>query len=389
MFKEALKSIVDSVILAEALFVRPRKKPADEKRKVLILRKDGLGDCIVFYPTLKAYRRYYKDADITLVFPKYFESLAPIVGKDLADRVIWFDHKAFSSDLLYRRGFLLDLYRQGYDVALYPVFSRESIGDKMMRMTRAKERIGFDGDPSVQGETAKLKGDRSYTRLISPPPAIRLEIERDRYFAEKVTGTRCDIGFPAFDIKKLPSSKAADLIDRCGLTGKKFAVIFPGAGAPYRIWPEERWAKAIDHISAKGIAPLICGSGKDTGLAQKISSIAASKAFDITGKTDLADLAHILARASFYFGSDTGILHLAVAVKTPTAAIVGSGGLYRFFPYGDPKTNRAIYDRSQSYDTGIWTDAKKLKPGEIHPSIKAITVKQALGELDSLIEAIG
>ena len=389
MFKETLKSIVDSIILTEAFFIRPEKKPGDEKKKVLILRKDGLGDCIVFYPTLKAYREYYKGADITLVFPKYFESLAPIVGKDLVNKVIWFDHKAFSGDFWYRRKFLLDLSRKGYDVAIYPVFSRESIGDKMIWMTCAKERIGFDGDPSVQGKEAKAKGNATYTRLIDPPPQMRLEIERDRYFAEQVTGMRCDIEFPTFDTKKLPCAKADSILSGCGVAGKRFAVIFPGAGAPYRIWPAERWAKAIDHISAKGIAPLICGSDKDARLAQKISSLATSKAFDITGKTDLADLAHILTKASFYFGSDTGILHLAVAVKTPAAAIVGSGGLWRFFPYGDPETNLAIYDKSRPYGSGVWTDAKELKPGQIHPSIAAIAVKEAECAIDRLIGVIG
>ena len=107
---------------------------------------------------------------------------------------------------------------------------------------------------------------------------------------------------------------------------------------------------------------------------------------DLSGKTDLPTLSHILDQALFYFGSDTGILHLAVAIDTPAIAIVGAGGLFRFFPYGDPEKNKALYDKTHSYVTGKWTDAHKLKRPEIHPSISDITTQDAEEAIDSMIK---
>ena len=69
-------------------------------------------------------------------------------------------------------------------------------------------------------------------------------------------------------------------------------------------------------------------------------------------------------------------------------AIVGSGGLWRFFPYGDPKKNKAVYDKTGKYVTGRWIDADTLKPGEIHPSIENISVEDAKKEVDSVIDYI-
>src|ERR1035437_9375435 len=106
--RNKIRLLIDGIIYAESFFHR-RKAPefinGRQKKRVLIMRKDGLGDCIVFYPTLRAYREYYADAEITLIFPSYFESLSPLLGKDLVDRVIWFSHKKFGSNFFYRRKF--------------------------------------------------------------------------------------------------------------------------------------------------------------------------------------------------------------------------------------------------------------------------------------------
>jgi ADP-heptose:LPS heptosyltransferase len=389
--RNCVRLTIDGVIYAESfLHSKPSEKKGDNNiKKVLIMRKDGLGDCIIFYPTLRAYREYYADAEITLIFPTYFESLAPLLGKDLVDHVIWFDQKRFGSNFFYRRRFLLNLKWGGYDIFIYPVFSRETIGYFMMKMASASESIGFEGDISKHGKKSEKRGTLSYTRLINPPEAMKREIDRDAYFAEKVTGQKVTISFPTIDVKKLPHEKAEVLLAEYNLTNKKYAVVFPGAGASYRIWPVKKFAEIIDYITDKGITAVVCGSNKETSLVKQIISLTKQKdIIDLSGKTDLPALSHILTSAELYFGSDTGILHLAVAVATPSVAIVGSGGLDRFFPYGDPMKNRAVYDKTHSYVTGKWIDFDKLKPGEIHPSIANISVADAQKEIDSVIKYI-
>ncbi|MEI8327968.1 MAG: glycosyltransferase family 9 protein [Candidatus Taylorbacteria bacterium] len=392
-FHDFARLSIDTLIYAESFF--HHKLPFSKKR-ILIMRKDGLGDCIIFYPTLHAYREYYNDAEITLIFPTYFESLAPILGKDLVDRVIWFDHKKFGSSFLYRRKFLLDLKRDNYDVFIYPVYSRETIGFFMMQMTGARERIGFEGDISEHGKRSERRGTLAFTKLIRPPQGMDLEIDRDANFVEQITSNEVHIFFPSIDIDILPRKNAEDIISKYKLRDKKYVVVFPGAGASYRIWPTDRFAQIVNYILSQNISVIICGSNNEIDLVQRITlSTKEQSAFkesqtnnliDLSGKTDLATLAHILSGSQFYFGSDTGILHLAVAVKIPVVAIVGSGGLNRFFPYGDPHINRAVCDKSQKYLTGRWVDVQTLKPGEIHPSIVNITTDQVKLEIDQLLK---
>ena len=71
MYRTLLKKIIDTIIFLESLFLC---KETHTQKRVLILRKDTLGDYILFYPTLSSYRKKYSDAEITgehvhVVFP--------------------------------------------------------------------------------------------------------------------------------------------------------------------------------------------------------------------------------------------------------------------------------------------------------------------------------
>ena len=403
LIRNTFKHIVDGAIYIESLFyVRGvAKQPV---KQILILRKDGLGDCIIFYATLAKYRAYYDPswAAITLVFPTYFKGLEPLL-MPLIDEIIWFDHKAFGSSFSYRRRFLLDLKRRGYDMAIYPVFSREAIGDFMMQMTGAPVIVGFDGDDAVMSEYQKIKNNSLYSQLVCVPPDMTNELARDLYFAEQVTGTppvdntifsTQNISFPTINVRLLPTTQYDDILRRPEFAniknGATYAVVFPGAGAPYKIWPEERFASLVRFISEKGIIPVLAGGPRETGLVGRIKAkIGPLKTplIDLSGQTELSTLAHILAGATFYFGSDTGILHLAVAVGTPTVALVGSGGIGRFFPYGDLNKNRIVCDTTKSYTiSDNWKNIELLPKGLPHPSIAAITEADAQKEIEYILE---
>lgn len=359
--KTLIKYIIDLVIAFESIFVSPEKHSGE--KRVLILRKDGLGDCLLFYPTLATYREFYKNAKITLVFPSIFKSLSSLLNE--MDEVIWFDHGAFRSSFVYRRAFMLNLKRKGYDIAIYPVYSKEEIALTMLKKTRAESIITFDDVKTVNEN----------------------EIERNVDFTEHVTGIKPEIFFPSISTKILPSSKIIPPSD-------PYVVVFPGTSfALYRRWPCSRFVLVIEKLVKHGIIPVICGSPNEVSLSEEILSkvdpISKKKVMNISGKTDFSDLAHLLKNAEFYFGSDTGVLHLSTAVGTPTIGIIGSGGYRRFFPYGNLSINRALYDTKSmegEIPIGTWEGVEKFPASKPHPSIERITSDQALAEIDFMLK---
>lgn len=374
MARTALKQLIDASIWLQSLFVRRASTPADSKKRILIIRKDGLGDCVLFYATLRAYCEHYRDAEIHLVLPMLCKSLDPIFGA-YVDHIIWFDHAKFGSSYAYRSNFMLNLKRAGYTEALYPVYTREPIGDTMIAMTQAKRCVGFATNPTMHYVPRR----NAYTEIVEVPQTMEHELDRNRLFAERVTGAEVTVTFPTITPDMLPSVSERT---------QPYAVIFPGSGQTYKIWPPERFAAIGDMLTARGFALLICGSKSDTDLVQKVISASANPSAwtNLCGQTDVATLTSIISRASLYFGSDTGALHLAVAVGTPTVAIVGSGSIRRFFPYGDPAKNRAVYDPMYPDQKGDWGDPVPLPAGDIHPSILNVTVEMAERELAVVLQ---
>jgi ADP-heptose:LPS heptosyltransferase len=379
--RSALRNIVDNLIKFESLFI---KKERTTNKRLLIFRKDGLGDYIIFLPVLKYYRDLFPCYEITLVVSKIAQELTPKIQG--VDKFIILDNKKFSRDFLYRRRFFFDIIKSGYETIIYPVFSPEITGDTIVSASRAKTRIGFDGDYSYT-----KKGDHSknvYTQLVKVPEDITTEFERNVFFARSLGASIDMISFPTIKPSQNDLDQTEILIRQNNLGDKTFCIIFPGAGQTYKIWPADRYVEIIDYLRQKEIIPVICGSKSDTAVITDIIDGLSDKdtVINLAGKTDLGTLTGLLSKSTFYFGSDTGILHLAVATGTPAICLMGGGHFRRFFPYGDLTKNLIIYNKDMKCLNDNWLCSKNLKAGESAPCIMGIKTKDAKEAIEKLLK---
>lgn len=401
MFRKIAKNIIDGWIQLESVFVaraRPVQHGSNNSRKrVLIFRKDTLGDYLLFYPTLKAYRQKYIDADITLVVTSLFSSLSPLLSD--FEEIIWFDAKKFSKGFLYRRNFLLVLKRKGFDIAIYTSSSREPMGNFMMQMTGAPEKICMDGDLAVITEKGRERSKKLYTTVIDVPENIVSEIDRNIYMVEQITNKKIDVHFPTLNLDQFGDAKnaAEKILSENNLFSRRFVVFFPGSGTTFKIWPTEKFAVIADYFISKDIVPVFCGSkGEKPLIADIIKNMKSASVgnsvpdnqygfVDISGQTDVPTMGYILKHSLFYFGSDNGIAHLSTGLGTPVICLLGGGFGFRFFPYGDLTKNKAIIQ----IDTPCWNDswacAKNLPNGVSAPCVQGIPVESVIQEIDILL----
>lgn len=379
---------MDSCISLECYFIRlftATKKPTStfpHKRKVLLLRKDVIGDFILFIPTLKHYREFYKNDELSLVVNTVALDLSSQFS--FIDHLIPYDSKLFRSNFFYRRNFFRNLAKAGFDVVVHAVYSREYICDRMVRATGAIETIAF------KAESGSMTTDSQYTRIIETPSNLT-EPDRNMFFVQQVTGIACKAEFPNLDLSLFESSEADTLLKENNLEDKKFVVLLAGAGATYRTWQLEKFAAVADFIIEKHKLKIaLCGSKGDFALSTKIFELSKHKSeiANLTGKSNIPNFAHILSRSLFYFGSETGPLHLAIAIGTPVVAILGGGHFARFFPYGNPSTNRYVADDNVTCRGDGWKCSEDLAPSEIAPCIRNISVEDAEHEIDSLLAII-
>ena len=121
-----------------------------------------------------------------------------------------------------------------------------------------------------------------------------------------------------------------------------FAVVHPGSGAAAKCWPEQRWAALIDALSELGLAVLLTGSRSEQQLLEVIAKTARAAPVVLAGDLSLGELAELLRAASLVVGTDTGPLHLAVAVGAPTVHLFGPTRPERFGPWGPATRHRVV-----------------------------------------------
>jgi lipopolysaccharide heptosyltransferase II len=108
--------------------------------------------------------------------------------------------------------------------------------------------------------------------------------------------------------------------------GDLLIALAPGAEyGPAKRWPAENFGAVAHQVSAStGAHWIVVGTADDTAAAAVVVSKLDGRASDLTGKTNLAELRHELARCRLLLTNDTGTMHLAAALGVPVVAIFGS-----------------------------------------------------------------
>ncbi|MGE0159421.1 MAG: glycosyltransferase family 9 protein [Gemmatimonadales bacterium] len=97
----------------------------------------------------------------------------------------------------------------------------------------------------------------------------------------------------------------------------------PGSNAPARRWPAERFGEVASWLGARGARVVVTGSPREADLTAGIARRAPGS-LDTGGRTAVTDLAALLSLCDLVITNDTGAMHLAGAVGTPTVSLWGS-----------------------------------------------------------------
>ena len=131
-----------------------------------------------------------------------------------------------------------------------------------------------------------------------------------------------------------PHAAAARRVQaRLGAVGEgPYVVVHPAAMMVTKRWPATRFATLVSWLHRRGLrAVLTCGPGEED-VVQEVAA-EARDALVLTGLT-IPELAELVRGAKVYIGNDSGPMHLATAVGTPTVAVWGSSSAVRWHPWG-------------------------------------------------------
>lgn len=118
------------------------------------------------------------------------------------------------------------------------------------------------------------------------------------------------------------AAKVEELIAGTGLSGCRFAVLHYGTTWTTKLWAVENWQELVRRlVAATDLVPVLTwGNDEERAVVERIAAAGHGRAV-IWPRGTLPELVALLARASVVIGGDTGPIHIAAAVGTPTVSL--------------------------------------------------------------------
>ncbi len=269
----------------------------DEVGDVLLISLSNIGDALMTTPVLEALHYALPEARIDIV----------------ADRR--------SSDI-----FTYCPYRG-------EIFHREKRAGwrgtwQLLNRLRAK-RYRYIVDMRTDGLAYLLKAERRLTRwraFTSEPHAVHAHMS---------------VLAPLLSPQQVPPTKIwlteqllAAAAQKCTAYTPYLAVA-PGANWPGKIWPTQSYRELIAASADLFSGVVLLGSAADRTRAADLAADLALPCIDLTGTTNLLEAAALLAGARAFVGNDSGLGHIAAAVRVPTLTVFGPGEPQRYCPWGE------------------------------------------------------
>ncbi|MFH0753265.1 MAG: glycosyltransferase family 9 protein, partial [Candidatus Omnitrophota bacterium] len=147
-------------------------------------------------------------------------------------------------------------------------------------------------------------------------------------------------------------------------------------------WPVVAIAELCDRLAADGIRVVVTGMEKDRIYVRQLMVKARSKPAMLVGKTNLLQLAAVIAYCKVFVTPDSAPLHIASAMNVPVVALFGPTSPERHLPPGrDIKVMTREMECRPCY-------LPKCKSG-VHACLKDITPYEAYLEVKKLLKSEG
>jgi ADP-heptose:LPS heptosyltransferase len=314
-------------VLGRAPILEGPPLAAESVREILVLRLDRIGDVLMSLPALADLRRAYPGARIRLAAGRWSEEIARRAPVDevLVWSAPWVGRPSEGAQT--RRalwGQALALRAPRLDLAL------DLQGDVraawLMALTGARERVGY----------ANTGGARLLTRVVPLDETVSWTLQNRRAVAA-ATGAAA-VG-EAARVELLTASdrqRAREILAAEGLDGHRPLVgLHASGGRPVKQWAAGRWREVARRLEAEfGAALVLTGTAADGPLAAEVARGLGGAVRDLTGRLSLIDSLAVIGALDLFLSADTGPMHMAAAVDTPSVSVFGPSDSRRYFSGG-------------------------------------------------------
>jgi ADP-heptose:LPS heptosyltransferase len=304
-----------------------------DPQRIVIFRALQLGDMLCSVPALRALRRAVPHAHIALIglpWAQLFVERYP----DLLDELIVFPgapgFPEQREDGTALPAFIDAMRDRRFDLAVQ-LHGSGGVANDIVCSFKARGNAGF-----VQHDEIQRAGC-----FVEWPDTLP---EPHRYLAlTNAMGGPCESDALSFDLTAHDETEWDALVAAHGIEPHRLVLIHPGAQLPSRRWPVARFAEVADALAADGWQIAITGTAAEAELTAGVLGLMAAPALHLAGSTTLGSLAALVARARLVVCNDTGISHIAAAMRTPSVVVASGSDTRRWAPL-DRERHRVLAD---------------------------------------------
>jgi ADP-heptose:LPS heptosyltransferase len=308
-------------------------RPPDGIERIAVFRALQLGDMLCAVPALRALRRAYPQARITLIGLPWAHTFVERYGALIDELMVFpgaigFPEQAETDEHL--AAFTALARARRFDLALQ-LHGSGGIANDIVAAFGGRLNAGF----TKPGERARAG------IFIRWPDDLPEPLRYNALLGALGVGAidpSLDIPLDTHD-----ESECDAVIRAYHIEPDRLVLLHPGAQLPSRRWPAERFAAVADQLVADGWQIGITGTAGELALTSSVLGAMSSGALHLAGRTTLGGLAALLARAQLVVCNDTGISHVAAAVRTRSVVIASGSDTRRWAPL-DTRRHRVLAD---------------------------------------------
>ena len=300
---------------------------SDSPSAILVVGPSWVGDMVMAQTLFSELRRQYPDCAIDVLAPAWCRPLLSRMPEVREALSLPFDHGDLKLGERHALGkSLRGKYQQSY---VLPNSLKSALVPWAAKIPR---RIGWRGEMryGLLNDVRKLDKDL-YPLMVQRFVALAQPADASVPQLDTITAPHLEVSEDS-----LQQAMVAH-----GLTTQRPVLgLCPGAEfGPAKRWPEHHYAAVAQHWIDYGGQVWIFGSGKDQPVARAIVEMlengAAEQAAVLAGNTSLEQAVDLLSATTAVVSNDSGLMHIAAALKRPLVAVYGSTSPGFTPPLGD------------------------------------------------------
>ena len=286
---------------------------ASDTRPILVIPYVWIGDFVRGHTVVRVLRKRWPNRPVDLLVTRL---CAPLVDYMPGVRAgVVFDLPRSQLALARQRTLAAEFRKRNYATAL--VLPRTWKAALAPALAGIPERVGFFGEARFGLINAMRWGERQLPRFIDKNAVLALPDGAPRP--------------PEWPVPQLrvPSGEVARWRQANGLGTGPAIALGPGSVGESKRWTY--YPEAARLFAERGLDVWVVGGPGEKALAQDIVAAGGARVRDLTG-TDLRNGVLAMAAASVAISNDSGLMHIAAAIGTPTMGIFGPTSPYLWAP---------------------------------------------------------